>query len=219
MVPAFSQDAKPDYSKQIFSLAKPVQPPTIEIDVTDAPEVKPWAEEVRKLAAEWFVNIAQILDTDNYKPPKTVTLTFKKGIDPPAYADGKGITIKVEWIKAHPEDFGIVIHEMTHIIQSYNRTPRDTGWLVEGIADYVRWWRYEPETPRPHIDKEKGSYRDAYRTTAAFLAWAVGKYDRQLVRKLDGGLRHGNYTADIWEKSTGKKLDDLWAEFIAQYKF
>lgn len=215
VVPALAQEEPKDFSKQIFFLEKTVATPTVNIDVTEAPELKPWMEEAQKLAAQWFPRIAEILATDDYAPPKTVNLVFKKGIDAPAYAAGNTITIKVEWIQQHPEDFGMVVHEMTHVIQQYKRTPRDTGWLVEGIADYVRWWRYEPETPRPKIDPKKNSYRDSYRITAAFLAWAVGKYDRQLVRKLDKGLRSGTYNVDIWEKSTGKKLDDLWAEFVA----
>ena len=36
----------------------------------------------------------------------------------------------------HPEDTGMVIHELTHIIQNYPSP--DPGWVTEGIADYIR---------------------------------------------------------------------------------
>jgi len=202
----------------VVTLGKAVPAPPITIDVTDAPELKPWAEAAQKLATEWFPHVTQLLATENYKAPKTLKFIFKKGIDAPAFATGDAITFKVEWIQQHPDDFGMVIHEMTHIIQGYRRTPRDTGWLVEGIADYIRWWRYEPESKRTPIDPKKASYRDAYRTTAAFLAYLAAKYDRNIVRYLDAGLRDGSYTAEIFEKSTGKKLDDLWAEFVGTIK-
>ena len=39
-------------------------------------------------------------------------------------------------------DEGILIHELTHVIQPYSGGVPD--WLSEGIADYTRWVRYEP---------------------------------------------------------------------------
>jgi hypothetical protein len=108
----------------------------------------------------------------------------------------------------------MMIHEMTHLIQSYGGRGNKPGWLVEGIADYIRWWRYEPEAPRPRINPERAKYTDSYRTTAAFLAWAVHKYDRALVRKLDGAIREGKYDPSLFEQSTGKTLDALWEEYM-----
>jgi len=43
------------------------------------------------------------------------------------------------------------------------------GWLVEGIADYIRWFKSEPESQRPRPNPAKAKYTDSYRTTAAFL--------------------------------------------------
>jgi len=159
--------------------------------------------------------VAPLLATDRYSPPAEIKLVFKENIQPPAYAAGSTITIKAPWIRAHPDDFGMVIHEMTHIIQHYPRQGKKPGWLVEGIADYIRWWRYEPETKRTPIDPDKASYRDSYRTTAWFLAWITGKYDRGLVRRLDESLRDGKYADDLFKESTGKTVDELWAEFAA----
>lgn len=216
-VAAVSVAIAQDYSKQVMTLGKEIPAPPITIDVTDAPELKAWAEQAQKLATEWWPHITALLSTENYKAPKTMHFVFKKGIDAPAYTTGDTITYKVEWLTAHPDDFGIVIHEMTHVIQGYRRV-RDAGWLVEGIADYIRWWRFEPESKRSPINKEKATYHDAYRTTAAFLAWVAAAYDRNIVRELDKSLREGNYSNDLFEKYTGKKVDDLWTEFIATIK-
>lgn len=89
---------------------------------------------------------------------------------------------------------------------SYRRLEHD------GIADYIRWWRYDPEAPRSPIAAD-ASYRDGYRTAAAFLAWVTAKYDKRIVRRLDRALRDGKYADAIFQEVTGKTLDALWDEF------
>jgi hypothetical protein len=202
-------------SKYIYQLSKPIPAPEITTDTTDAPEAAAWAEQAQKLARDWYPLVTQLLATENYTPRKTLKLIFKKELPVPAYASGGAITINAKWIGQHPDDFGMVIHEMTHIIQAYPRDPKSPGWLVEGIADYIRWWRYEPESRRTPINPQKATYHDSYRTTAAFLAWIVGKYDRNVVRELDLSLRNKSYSDEIFPKVTGKTVDELWEEFIA----
>jgi hypothetical protein len=41
------------------------------------------------------------------------------------------------------------------------------------------------------------------------------KYDHGLVRKLDKAMKTRAYSDSMFEESTGKKLDVLWAEFVA----
>jgi hypothetical protein len=212
---ASGENAPNQFAKYIYPLAKPLPAPNVTIDVTDVPEALPWAEQARALVREWFPLVCQLLATERYKPPKTLKLTFRKEIPAPAYSTGDEITINGKWIHDHPDDFGMVIHEMTHVIQAYPPgRANKPGWLVEGIADYIRWWRYEPESPRTPIDPQRASYRDSYRTTAAFLAWVVGKYNRALVPELDRALRSRSYTDDLFKQLTGKSLDDLWSEFV-----
>ena len=210
----------PEYfARHLYPLSKPLRTPKVVIDVSDSPESRAWAEQAKKLTEEWYPHLTQILATEDFKPKKTLKLIFKKGIGPPAYASDGNITIKAEWIAAHPDDFGMVIHELTHVIQSYpgGQGRIKPGWLVEGIADYVRWWRYEPEAPRTPVDPEKASYRDSYRTTAWFLAYVTGRYNRTLVYQLDRALRNGTYSDELFQKIAGKPLDDLWKEFAATH--
>jgi len=109
----------------------------------------------------------------------------------------------------------MIIHEMPHFIQSYPGNKSDTGWLVEGIADYIRWWRFEPESPRSRINFEKATYHDAYRTTAAWLAWVSAKYNRGLVPALDLNLRNAEDPIPTLTRLTGKDPQALWDEFRA----
>ena len=201
-------------SKYVYPLAPPItRPPDVSIDVTDNPDAQAWAREAQKLVREWFPQVWRLLATEQTTPPREIKLIFRKSISAPAYAGGNAITVNGEWIRSHPDDLGMMVHELTHLVQAYPSGPNKPGWLVEGIADYIRWWRYEPEMPRTRIDPLKASYRDSYRVTAAFLAWITAKYDRRIVPVLDRSLRQGKYSDGIFKEVTGKDLDMLWSEF------
>jgi hypothetical protein len=204
-----------DLNRHLYPLAKPLAAPTVTYDVSEIPEAKQWAEAAKKVVQDWYPTVTSLLATEGYKPGKRVHIVIKKEISAPAWASGDTITVSAKWITEHPDDLGMMVHELTHIIQSYPRNESNVGWLVEGIADYVRWWRYEPEAPRPRIDPEKSKYTDAYRTTAYWLAWVSRKYDMRLVPALDRELRKGKDPNPVFLKVTGKKPDELWKEFIA----
>jgi len=206
-----------DLDKYIYPLAPEIPCPPVTTDTTDAPEVQPWADKAKALVTEWFPKVCQLLATEGWKPPKEVHLVFKRDIGPPAYTVGHTITIKVPWITAHPDDFGMVIHELTHVIQNYPNGADRPGWLVEGMADYVRWWRYEPEGPHPKIT-ERNKYTDSYRVTAEFLAWCQHHENYHLVTELDRAMRHGEDPMPVFQKVTGKDVDALWSEFEAAQK-
>jgi hypothetical protein len=212
---------KPSHERFLYPIApsKSADIPSITLDVSevaDQPDIVRWAEDSKTLCEEWFPILCRFLATDNWTRPNEITLVFKKDLKIPGATSGNRIEVSASWVQQHPDDFGMVIHELTHVIQAYPNSRNKPGWLVEGIADYIRLWKYEPEVPRPHIDREKASYRDSYRTSAAFLAWIGWKYDKRLVRKLDKALREGMYSDAIFGEVTGKSLDALWEEFVSR---
>lgn len=195
------------------------QAPQIRIDLSDVPDddsVKEWALEAKQVCEDWYPLIYRFLAMEDWTQPEEIELQFKRVQDLPGVTFGNSIHISVAWIREHPDEFGLVIHELVHVMQRYPDSNRP-DWLVEGIADYIRWWRYEPEEARSEIGPN-ASYRDGYRTTAAFLAWIVATYDKRIVRRLDRNLRDGTYSDAVFEEVTGKKLDDLWAGFLEQHK-
>jgi len=208
---------KPLAAMRLPLTAKTAAAPKVKIVFEGEPAaaVRVWADEAARVVTEWWPQIARLLATDDFHSPEQLTLTFKKEMKGTAHRTADGLFIGVPWITAHPDDFGMIIHEMTHAIQDYHGASREVGWLVEGIADYIRYWHYEPEVPRRALDVMKASYRDGYSTTGAFLAWIVAKHDRRTVRRLDAALRTGKYTDAIFEEITGKALDPLWSDFIA----
>jgi hypothetical protein len=96
-------------------------------------------------------------------------------------------------------------------VQLY-RSRRNPGWLVEGIADYVRFFMYEPgKIGRLNADRAK--YNDSYRVTAAFLAYVTEQHDPLIVTKLNSIMRAGKYREEVWKEITGKTVEELNQEW------
>lgn len=182
-------------------------------DISDRPDAAAWAEKAKGIVSEWFPVVWQLMGTEGQTPPKELKIYFKQTLNVPAYAQGGSLYINGEWIQKHPDDFGMMIHELTHIIQNYHGQGERPGWLVEGIADYIRWWRYEPGADPTKINPLKNSYHDSYRITGMFLNWISNHYNKGIVPRLDKALRDGSYTDALFKDLTGKDLDTLWSEF------
>jgi hypothetical protein len=183
------------------------------VNVTDAPEMKAWAEKVARICERAYPMINEELRSDGFKPPHLVRMRLTSRYDGVAYAGGGQITGSVKYFKDHPDDVGAMVHETAHVVQRY-RTRGNPGWLVEGIADYVRFFKYEPGKIGP-INPRRARYNGSYRVTAAFLAYLTAKYDREIVRKLNKAMREGEYEEAIFKRLTGKSVQELGEEWRA----
>jgi hypothetical protein len=183
------------------------------VDVTEAPKLKEWAEKARVLCEKWYPIISDELKTEGVTPPKTVRLVFKKDMKGIAGTSGSTIEISSTWVRENPDDFGMVIHELTHVVQGY--PDYEPVWLIEGIADYVRFWKFEPKEKRPKIDPLTADFRKGYQTAAAFLAWIVENQDKKAILKLNKALRKGNCKESVFKEIFGKEVDQLWKDFLA----
>ena len=183
------------------------------IDTTEAPELQDWADAMRPEIEKWYPRIVEYLPSEGYTPPKSFTITFKN-MDGVAYTSGTSVVCAAAWFKAHPDDQGAIIHELVHVVQQY-RGRRNPGWLVEGVADYLRWFKYEPIEKRPHPNPVRAKYTDSYRTTAAFLEFVATNYDHEIAVHMNEAMRQSRYSPDLWTEYTGKSIDDLWADYIA----
>ncbi|MFM9873457.1 MAG: basic secretory protein-like protein [Fimbriimonadaceae bacterium] len=223
---------KPDLDRYVYPRTPEMACPPVEIDVSDFPESEAWAMRAKRLIENWYGPLTALLATDGrdpvthgltgkaYKSNDKIRLVIKKEISAPAWAAGGEITVSGKWITQHPDDLGMIIHELTHVVQAYPDFKGKPGWLVEGIADYTRWWKYEPELHatrgRTKPDFSNAKYTDSYRTTAVWLAFISKKYDMRLVPSLDLEMRSGRDPMPIFEKLTGKSADALWDEFAKE---
>ena len=183
------------------------------VDTQDVPDLKDWGEKAGRLCVDWFPKISALLPSDGFVSPTKVTLFFDPKMKGVAHAVRDRITLSADFVRAHPDDFGMVIHELTHVVQSY--PAGGPGWLVEGIADYIRIVHFEPGAPRPKLTR-LASYKDAYKTAAMFLEWIEVKHKPSLVKELNAILRQGSYRDECWTELTGKSVDALWSEFVGQ---
>lgn len=181
------------------------------VDVTDAPELKEWAEKTARVCERQYPMLCDELMSDGFKPLTVIRMTLKSDYNGVAAAGGGRITGSVKYFKSNPNDIGAMVHETAHCVQMY-RGRGNPGWLVEGVADYVRFFRYEPARPKP-LTPERAKFDGSYRTTAAFLAFVTEKYDPQIVRKLNTLMREGKYKAEAWKEFTGLTVEELGREW------
>ena len=181
------------------------------LDVSDAPEMKEWGEKVVRVCERQYPSICDELASPGFVPPTQLRMTLKNDYAGVAAAGGGKITGSVKYFKSKPDDIGAMVHETVHCVQLY-RGRNLPGWLVEGIADYYRFWRYEPGKAG-RLTPERARYDGSYRTTAAFLAFVSDKYDPNAVTKLNAALRENKYDVGIWKTLTGKTVEELNQEW------
>ena len=203
-----------DSDPQVVTFRYPIE---FTLDVTDAPEMQAWGDKVVRVCERQYPSLCDDLASTGYRPPTEIRLVMKKDYDGVAAAGGGRITGSVKYFKQRPNDIGAMVHETAHCVQNY-RARGLPGWLVEGIADYERCWKYEPGTARP-LNPDRAQYNGSYQISAAFLAYVRDTYDYRAVTKLNAALRANKYDPAIWKELTGKPVEELnqeWRRSLAK---
>ena len=188
------------------------------VDTTEAPDLTEWAHrELIPVLRQWYPRIAQMLPSEGYTAPSTFSVTFTNRNKGVAATGGNRIEGNPSWYRGQlkGEAIGSMVHELVHVVQGY-RHGRPPGWLVEGIPDFIRWYLYEPESKGCEIEPQHvaGARHDgSYRVSANFLNFVIRKYDKDLIKELNGALRDGRYDAGIWKSRTGHSVEELAEEW------
>ncbi len=219
------------------STAKPIEQPVGKIlsfatednrfqfrfDLSQAPDLEAWTvNELIPVVQTWYPQIVAALPSDGYTAPQQVQLQFREQMQGvPAYAIGSSIHLNAPWFRKelNREAKGAVVHELVHVVQQYQRRNRSVansrstpGWVVEGIADYVRWFLYEPQSKGAEISKTRGKdarHDASYRVTANFLDWVIRNHDQDLLEHLNAAAREAKYVDQIWVQRTTHSLPEL----------
>ena len=200
----------------------------ITIDTTEAPDLTEWVQkELAPVVRKWYPKIVKMLPSEGYQAPASLSIMFSANMRGVAAAGGTRIRCAANWYRRElkGEAKGSIVHEMVHIVQNYGigrrtnpKAARTPGWLVEGIADYIRWFLYEPETRGAEITSRnisRARYDGNYRISANFVNWVTETYDKDLVRKLNAAARHGNYNDVLWKNFTSHTVQELGDEWKA----
>jgi hypothetical protein len=191
-------------------------PPRGFIDISQAPDLADWAARAEKQMESFWLDTDALLYSDGFITPNAVNVIYRTGprVTPVAATGGGVMTVNSAYCRQHPDDTGLTVHETAHVVQSGG----SPGWLIEAVADYIRWVKFEPQNFRFDINPQKATPHDPYRTGAAFLGWCELHYDNKLVTKLNEATRFGQYHDSLFEKYCGKPIDVLWKEFLTAYE-
>jgi hypothetical protein len=182
------------------------------VDTSQAPDLRPWADRAVAVWTKAYPLICAELASPGYQPPALIRVRIDSHYDGIAEYSFSGITVSAKFIRSDPEDaVAAVIHEIAHAVQGYgiHIVP---GWLVEGIADYVRFFRWS-QGQLGRINPDRSHYYGSYRVTASFLNYLVIHYDPDIVRKLNQICREGRYRDAVFQQLTGKSVQALGAEW------
>ena len=204
------------------------------LDTSEAPDLTGWAEtNVIPMVKEWYPKLVEMLPSEGYEAPKEFSIKFSDKTTGVAATGGTRINCAGRWFRSNlqGEALGAVFHEVVHVVQQYGRARRANpdqprrarapGWLTEGIPDYIRWYKFEPQRHGAEITQRnfsRAKYDGSYRITANFLNWASEKYEKNLAVKLNAAIREGKYSEDLWKEYTGhtvQELDEEWRKGLA----
>jgi hypothetical protein len=198
----------------------------ITIDTTDTPDLTRWVhEELAPVVQQWYPKIVEMLPSDGYESPTAVSIRFSESMQGVAATGGTRISCAAKWFRGElkGEAKGAVVHELVHVVQQFGRSRRNQGatrtpgWLVEGMADYIRWFLYEPETHGADITRRnisRARYDASYRVSGNFIDWVATECDKDILRKLNAAARNGEYSEDMWKANTGRTLEELSEQWI-----
>jgi hypothetical protein len=195
----------------------------ITVDTSDAPDLQAFGARVKSTLLDWFEQVGQILDSPAYEPPARILVYFDPNYDGVAYASGTDIVGSVDYYRTHQDDIGSMVHEMAHVIQAYKSCYTNEDWYItEGIADWVRFFHYEPVANRPEKPGSGNDYSQGYRVTAYFLDYVNTRYasSADVVYEINKSCREGTYQTDhsLFLRLTNKTIDVLWDEMIVSGK-
>ena len=198
----------------------------ITIDTSETPDLTEWVRnELVPVVQQWYPRIVELLPSDGFEAPSSLRIVFRARMQGVAAAAGTNIYCGAGWFRQNlsGEAKGAVVHELVHVVQQYDRARRSRsdaaptpGWVVEGIADYIRWYLYEPETRGAEITRRalpQVRYDGNYRVSANFIDWVTRNGDAELVRHLNAAARQGTYRDTLWHDRTGKSLQQLGEEW------
>ena len=97
----------------------------VTVNATAAPDLEHEGQLLAEAAEGEYPRLCRELASPGFVPIDKVTLKFAKirpGI--PAFTDFRSqnaqITLDIDYFHQHPEDLGVAVHELTHVIQHYS---------------------------------------------------------------------------------------------------
>jgi predicted alpha-1,2-mannosidase len=181
-------------------------------------EDKSFTEEHKQRFIEtYFTQYPKLMKQYNAGSKKEVTFFIDAKYTGVAEAGDLTVRFNPAWFNKNAEDLDAITHELMHLIQDYGYS-NCPSWVTEGIADYVRAIyginNVKSGWTMPDV-KPTHNYINSYRITARFFIWITQKYTPDFITTLDQIIRQKKYTENTWKELTGKTVEELWKEYMA----
>ncbi|MEV6974504.1 basic secretory protein-like protein [Kitasatospora sp. NPDC093806] len=184
--------------------------PVIDLDYSRAPDLGPWLERQKQTIADYYSTISSLVTKGAWTPAPRFKIVLDPAItDYPAEARPWAIPeihANINYTRGNPNDTGFLLHEAAHV--AFFGHPERPGWLEEGLADWVRYYNFQPGTVHPLAPGDR--YKSGYSATAKFIDYVKNRYGRPDLPYLLNTRPYGN--GEIWVQLTGKTPEQLWDE-------
>ena len=208
-------DKKPEPEKKT-SPEKKAAPFSVTIAGDVDEKLRPVAGQLVTEFYQCYPRLVERYENPKKPAPHDIKITFAH-INVPAYCTGSEIKVDIDWLHKHPEDIGMITHELTHSVQGYRGVP---GWFTEGMADYARQVfgpKEQTDWALPRRLTDKQSYKDSYRVTGRFLVWLDAKHPGVL-DKMHRKAQDREFDLADFRTLTGSSIDDLWAQCVKELR-
>lgn len=184
-------------------------------DTAEHKALEAWSSVLARLAEGWWRTITASLASPGFAPVDQITIDFDEIHIPgvPALTRGAVIVVDARGLLARlrdPDALAMIAHEMVHVAQRYPHAP---GWLVEGIADYMRYYVLIPDDPSRAFQPQGATWHDGYQATAGFLDWAEQAHPGT-VTQLNAALRAGEDGEALLRAAIGQPLQQAWTAYL-----
>jgi len=136
----------------------------ITIETTETPDLTEWAhKELAPVVQKWYPKLVKMLPSEGYEAPKRVSIEFSADMRGVAATGVTRIRCAASWFRRElqGEAEGAIVHELVHVVQNYGigrrtnpNATRTPGWLVEGVADYIRGFYTSRKRTGPKLPVE-----------------------------------------------------------------
>jgi biopolymer transport protein ExbD len=169
-----------------------------------------------QLTQEFYRVYPQLVDKFNKNAPKTVYLKVDNKTEYGAYAMGHTISINYKAIQVDLDEgnLGVMIHELTHIVQDGYQGDVPS-WIVEGMADYAVLLfgteKTDVSLPKASEIKSGKKYleKESYRHVTRFLLWVKTHKRATIFEDINAAAMAGTYKESLFKKWTGQTLEQL----------
>ncbi|MEZ6037356.1 MAG: family 16 glycoside hydrolase [Planctomycetota bacterium] len=185
----------------------------VRVDAAAAPALREWCDdELMPVLLQWYPRIVALLAADGDATPTQVDIRFAATGPAVAATENGRVTCNASWLadNLRGQATGALVRELVRVAQHYDGGgDARPAWLMDGIADYVRWFVFEPKAGGGVDDMSDARHDTGGRVTASFLAWALRVHGKDLLAKLDATLRANDYGDATWHQLTGRSLAEL----------